>query len=231
MPPGSTRPVSKVPSALVTVCAWVPILVQVTLPPIGTTAAKPQVLMSDALPSTIAWGTASCWAEATMGSSARAAVRSAAIRKGRLRIGLVVRLVVGGIGITRLRSDGGRPRRHDLLGCRGIVDDDRGRHAVQASRAVRLAEILECAWRVEDHAEGGARVEHVRVKGTVVSGDGVSQRTGVGPQDRGTWADMHSSGRKTQPLHVDGGVSVLRENRPSGSKQTHCKRGPQDTQA
>src|SRR6266571_6750367 len=124
MPPGGTRPVSKVPSVLVTVCDCEPILVQVTLPPMGTTAEKPQVLMSDGLPSTIACGTGACWAEATMGSAVSAVVSSAARSKGGVCMGLVVRLVVGRIGIARLGSDRSRPRSGDLLYGLGIVDHD-----------------------------------------------------------------------------------------------------------
>src|SRR5438067_47300 len=120
--PGSTRPVSKLPSVLVTVCDWAPMFVQVMVPPTGTTAEKPQVLISEGLSSTIACGMGACCAEATMGSAVRAAVRAAASTKGKVRIGLVVRDIVGRIGIARFRSDRRRPRRRDLLGGFRIVD-------------------------------------------------------------------------------------------------------------
>src|SRR5204862_7499418 len=129
----------------------------------GTTAEKPQVLMSDGLPSTIASGTGACWAEATMGSAVSAVVSSAARSKGRVCMGLVVRLVVGRIGIARLGSDRSRPRRGDLLYGLGIVDHDFGCHTVQPSRPVGLVAILVNAWGVEDHVECADQIAHAGV--------------------------------------------------------------------
>jgi hypothetical protein len=170
-----------------------------------------------------------------MGSAAKALARSAALSKGKLRIGLVVGDVI--VGIPRPRCDGGRARghglpwRHDLLGGAGIIDYDRGRHATQAGRPVRLAEVLIYAGRVEDHRECGASIDHARVERGIISSDGVRKWATVRPQDSGAWGDMHFGGHKLEPLHIDRGVRLLRKNGSNGSKQTHCKRGPQDTQA
>src|SRR5438445_9423102 len=116
-----TRPVSNEPSDAVTVCACEPLFVQVTIPPTGTTAAKPHALMSVGLASVIATGVGLVCAVATAGNAVRAMASSPAMPSSPLLRSF--------IGTSRV----------------GIVDDDGRRHPVQAGRAVRLAVILKRA--------------------------------------------------------------------------------------
>ena len=65
-------PLSNEASLAVTLCPWLPRLLQVIVPPTGTVAAKLHELISVGLPSTIACGTGAPCAVAIAGSALNA---------------------------------------------------------------------------------------------------------------------------------------------------------------